>query len=383
MIRIAHIGDQHFNQRNRWDECLRVMAWIAQDIAARNVDLVLLGGDLFEKSPSHEETLAAALWVQQLANAAEVVGVYGNHDKGGSLDVLGELHATHPISIYATPQVHSAACGVQVACLPWPRKAHLLAALGREVGHEESASIAQEALRDVYRGLAHQMDARPWPRVGLAHVMIDGAKTDHEQPIVGADLAVSLADLGLLRADYIACSHIHMHQEFMWSGAWFVYAGAPYHCNYGEFQPGKGYVVLDVADGAIEWERVAAPCTPMVLVETTWDGSGFDGGQRRLTDAEQTGADVRLRYHVAEDQREAARAAAEDVKRELLDLGAARVTLDPVVRPVTRARAPEITEAKTLKDKLRTVWRVRGESLEPEREERVLGKLSILEDTAA
>lgn len=384
MLRVAHIGDNHFNRRNRWEECLRVHSWIAEDIARRDVDLVLLGGDLFERAPTHEETLAAALWIQSMAATAEVVGIYGNHDTPGCLDVMNRLDTRRRVTIYDRPAVHLSAVGVAVACLPWPRRARLLAALGADYGHEQVENVAQEALRDVLRGLGASLDAEGVgvARFGLCHVMIDGARTDHDQPMVGVDMALSLADLGLMRCDYVACSHVHARQVFTWNGVEIAFAGAPYHCNYGE-PSDKGYVVATVDDdGKVSSEWIKTPCQPMVLIETEWNE---EAGHLDCHDVpwEVESADVRFRFSVTSDQREPANAAAEDMRRILLEGGAERVTLDPVVRPVTRARAPEITEARTLPDKMRLLWRVRGEQLGAAREERVIGKLATLDEENA
>jgi hypothetical protein len=48
----------------------------------------------------------------------------------------------------------------------------------------------------------------------------------------------------------------------------------------------------------------------------------------------------------------------------------------------TRARAPEVSKAKTLPDKLRAFWGAKGEALGEEREDRLLGKLNELESEA-
>jgi hypothetical protein len=47
-----------------------------------------------------------------------------------------------------------------------------------------------------------------------------------------------------------------------------------------------------------------------------------------------------------------------------------------------RARAPEITAARGVAEKLRTLWQARSVSLEPERQERLLRRLAELEEAA-
>jgi DNA repair exonuclease SbcCD nuclease subunit len=301
-----------------------------------------------------------------------------------SLAPLNMLEAPNRVTVLDRPHVHVARAGLAVACLPWPRRAQLLAQLGRDVSHEQAGVVAQEALRDILRGLAHEVELTGLPSIGLCHVMIDGARTDHDQPIVGADMAVSLADLGLLRADYVACSHVHAQQDWQWNGAPIVYAGAPYHCNYGEAGP-KGYVVVEYGDGGPPtWQRVATPCQPMVLLEYSWDGGAFMRGGHQLHEEERgavEGGDIRLRYHVPADQRDAARAAAAEVRAGLLEAGAERVTVDECVLQTTTARDTTVAKAKTVGEKLTALWALRGDDVAPERRARVLGRLAELEVT--
>jgi hypothetical protein len=90
-------------------------------------------------------------------------------------------------------------------------------------------------------------------------------------------------------------------------------------------------------------------------------------------------AEIRLRYDVAADERDAAKAASASARERLLALGAVSVKVEEVVRASTRARTPEITAATTLPEKLETFWRAKGIRMDDERRPRVLGKLGELE----
>src|SRR5690606_22402517 len=92
------------------------------------------------------------------------------------------------------------------------------------------------------------------------------------------------------------------------------------------------------------------------------------------------GAEIRLRYHVESDRRDAARASADDVKRRLLVHGALSVKVEEVVEATTRARAPEIAVAQTIADKLEVFWRAKGIEVSDEREARVFSKLTQVEE---
>jgi DNA repair exonuclease SbcCD nuclease subunit len=387
-VKLAFVTDNHFDEASRFEETIRVHDFIAEDAARRGCEGTLLGGDLYEGKSSIAERNAAVAWVLKMATIGPVVGVKGNHEIDGDLDVFNRLRGRHPIRIHSDPDVDRIG-DVLIACVPWPRKASLIAKYGR-LGLEESNAKATDYLRQDFRGLAEAMDAHgDAPRIALAHVMIDRATTDHDQPIVGADMAVSLEELGLLRAHFYACGHVHAQQAFRIGDADCIYGGAPKHCNWGEPGP-KGYVVLNVEGGrVVGWERVATPATPMALVNATWSGplGQDDGGQPRgfrdmKREASVSGAEVRVRYAVEVSDRAVASRAAEEYRAELLANGAVSVILEEEVIATTRARVPEITSALTIAEKLSTLWAARGEEIPAPARERLFTKVTALEEEA-
>lgn len=369
MIRIAHISDQHFDRSSRWEETVRVHKWIASDIRERGADVITLGGDLFHAKPDPEEWRAAAEWLLELADIAEVVGVYGNHDAASSLSVYPFMGARHPIAIYDTATVHRCqACSLSIACMPWPRKSSLLAAIGRPVSHEESGQIAVDALRAILSGFDQEMgDARE--RAFLGHCMVRGSVLHTGQPLApGSDFEIGTEDLALANASVYLFGHIHASNAYLIGGRPGVMPGAPRHTCYGE--PGTthyAYVTLDRGNASIE--MVETPAMPMVLIAATFDADGL-----RWTEQDVKGADVRLRFTVTADQREAARAAAAELRERLLREGAVVVKVEEVLDATVRARAPEVATATTIEDKLRAYWKAKGIEL-GDREPRVLGRL--------
>lgn len=375
-MRLAFVTDQHFDINSRFEETVRIHRWIADDAAERGCTLTLLGGDLFEKKSVPEDRNAAGEWLLRMAQFGPVLGVYGNHEIPGDADLFNLLEAPHPVRIHARPVVEVVQ-GVAIACLPWPRKAHLLASFG-DAGIPDIGNAAQHHLRSILRGLGSELDQyKGAPRVSLAHVMIDGAKTDHDQPMVGADMAVSLADLSLLRCDAYLCGHVHAQQCQQIGEAPCFYGGSPRHNNFGEPGP-KGYVVVEF-DGAklVSWERIATPATPMFLLEGRWENGGIVMNAP-LPDVR--GGEVRLRYAVPADEREAAKAAAQRLCDHMEDeLGAEWVKPEPEVHTTKRARAPEVARATTIEQKLPAHWA--SISFDPgDRRNSLLSKATELEE---
>ena len=97
-----------------------------------------------------------------------------------------------------------------------------------------------------------------------------------------------------------------------------------------------------------------------------------------------TGAEVRFRYHVDADHRDAAKAAAEKLSAWMTaERGAVMVKVDDVVRPTTRARVPEIIEAKGLDEKIRLLWEARDDVPDSPRADRLLSLIQTIEEEAA
>jgi DNA repair exonuclease SbcCD nuclease subunit len=393
VTRIALISDQHFDVSSRWQEHLRIMGWIAEDLRARSVDLIALGGDLFEKRPCPIETSAAARWIMELAEIAPVIGVYGNHDVAHSLDVMSQLRTRHPVVIADRPMVHFACEGrLAVACLPWPRRAQIIAHLNGVGGSELINEVATDALRAVIRGLSVEMDAHaPAERVFLGHVQMRSAVVSTGQPLApGADFELGLDDLGLLRADAYLLGHIHRGNAGEWSigDAPVIYPGSPRRNTYGEIEA-KAYVIVEVGDGPARTEVIETPATPMVHLTATLRDilAQEDGSTLRdleIVDApypDVRGAEVRFRYSIPSDEREIGKARAVAWRDSLIGEGAVDVKVEEVVIPVVRARAPEVAAALTLDDKLAALWKSRGDV--PERADALLAKTRLIEEEHA
>jgi len=344
-VRVAIVADSHFSERSRFDECVRIHDWIADDVAARGADLVLHAGDLYDSRSTPAERRAAADWIRRIAERAPVVIVRGNHDSPGDLPLLARLRTRHPVVVEEAAAVHVAA-GVAVACLAWPQKGRLLAAGGSDAG---------AALRAVLAGLGDGLAAHDGPRVLLSHAMVSGSTTSTGQPLAGVDMEMGLADLALAGAGFVALGHIHMPQDWAigsadGANAPVVYPGSPRRTAFGEVED-KGYVVVDFAPGGSppSWTRVATPATPMLLLEAAWDVEAQNlVGVHRLADV--AGAEVRFRYGVPADQRDAAKARAEQFRRHAVGMGAVRVQVEEAVDAAARARAPEIAGAQSTAD---------------------------------
>jgi exonuclease SbcD len=397
---LAHIADSHYDHASRWEDTCALHEWIEGDLSERRPDAIVHAGDIYERPSVPSERIRVAEWLCDLAKIAPVLVVRGNHDELYDIDIFRALGSIHRIEVEEAYGLHTLG-PFTVAALAWPRQAEVLArerrdSKGLPTTREQSAALAQEALRNVIGGMGALLDKRlvadAGPSILAAHAMVRGAKTGLGQPLVGCDMELGIEDLALARADYVALGHIHMGQEWFFNGSPIVYPGSPRRTEFGELEE-KGYVIAEFRDepfeGArptargwhVKFERIRTPARPMLLFEATFD----DALGKHLFDwpKDVRGAEIRLRYTTDRDKRVAAKAGALELRDLLLSDGAFSVTKpEEVVRSTARARVPEIVR-KTLPQKFDIYCATRDLALSDERRARLHQRLALLESKRA
>lgn len=363
-------GDHHFHERSRFAECIRVHRWMAQLAREQKVDLFLSGGDVYERASTPVEREAVAEWLTSMAEVCPTVISKGNHDRARDVELMRRLRTKHPILVEERAGVHVVA-GVAVAAIAWPEPAYLTA--GAE-SSEAAATGIRGALTNVLRGLGTQLVEHDGPRILLGHLMVDGSVTSPGQPLLGLPINVGLADLALARAQLGIIGHIHKAQCFDVAGAPHWYTGSPFRTDFGQLE--TKLVLLAEFDrrGLVAVHEVPTPATPMVHV-----CGAYVGGQLEHDAPDQVrGAELRFRYSVPSEHREAAKALAEALRERWLADGAEHVQVEPEILVETRARMPEVARAVRPSEKLQAFWAAKG--FDPgERREPLLQKFAELE----
>jgi DNA repair exonuclease SbcCD nuclease subunit len=347
-------GDDHFDEHSRFDECIRVHAWMVELARDAKIDLFLDGGDVYERASTAIEREAVGDWLTPMAEIAPSLFVRGNHDRPLDVFWLRRLRTKHPVTVEEGAAVHYIS-GAAIAAVAWPERAALLAAAGSIEGTE---NLVRDALEHVFRGLGAQLAQHGGPRIGLMHAMIDGSIASTNQPLLGLPINVSMADLALLQAHLGLVSHIHRAQRHDAFGAPWLYAGASHRTDQSQTEPKS--VVLAEFDGQrlVKLEEIETPATPMAHLNAGWDA---ESGELKLEQhGNLAGHEIRIRYDVAPDQQEQARAKADELLRQLLDAGVKAIKLEPTVIAQTRARAPEVSAATSLPEKVEAHWRSIG-----------------------
>jgi len=382
-MRAAILGDSHYKETSRFEECQRIHDWIANDAQEREVDVMCHTGDVYNGRSTEDERLAVARWVKAVTDHCPLIIVRGNHDRLRELRLLQKLETKYPVVVEEAVGIHTVA-GISIACMAWPRRAELFAALDQTAAEQANANAA-EFLRTILRNFRNACNGEG-PHILLAHAMVRGSKVSTGQEMVGCDFELGLEDLALAGAPLVALGHIHKAQEWRHGNTDIIYTGSPRRTNFGETEE-KSYTIVEMDRTALlkHIERIPTPATQLLTIETQWVNEHYgisgecEAGFLNYSIEEYKGAEVRFRYTVDSEYREIAKQKAEEIKLKFLEQGAISCNIEDEVTPSTRAKLPEITTVSSIEDKLKMFWESRGDMPDPSRIDELFRKARELE----
>jgi DNA repair exonuclease SbcCD nuclease subunit len=361
MTRILACGDRQIGHGATWlpnggrlADQRQVGEQIVDLVLSHNVDpidLILDGGDVFEGPFATPEQVEAFIQpLERLEGQTPIIACSGNgrHDSAVlPVNALAPLRHVPGLTVASVPAVYEQA-GCLVACLPWVHPGRYVALLGGGDRDEISADIADHLLtiagqlRDECRNRAPSL-----PCVLLLHWAISGASLPTgltadqlREPVV------SKRGLHDLEFDAVVASHIHVPQLLWEDERVGLYTGSPMCHDHGEEDFAHGVWIVDVEPGRSTAEFVPLDYRPFVTIDC--DGLALSTAGPRVDlslfdeDSDVAEAIVRVRYTATQEQ--ARRVDNADIRRTLLDAGAARVVVQPDIVREDRARVEGLDE---------------------------------------
>lgn len=284
MIKILHLSDIHMGSgfshgrlnpdtglSTRLEDFVNTLSRCIDRALAEPVDLVLFGGDAFPDAtpPPFVQEKFASQFRRLVGAQIPTVLLVGNHDQhsqgqgGASLCIyrtlgvpgfmVGDRLTTHHI------QTRNGA--VQVITLPWLTRSTLLARPETEgLSLAEVNQLLIERLRVVMEGEIRRLDPNV-PTVLLGHLMIDNACYGAERFLaVGKGFTIPLSLLIRPCFDYVALGHVHRHQNLNASNdPPVIYPGSIERVDFSEEKEDKGYVMVELERGKVQWEFCPLP----------------------------------------------------------------------------------------------------------------------------
>ena len=262
-MRLLHTADWHMKDKLGWqdrtEDINRSLTEIAEILVERSVEVMIVAGDIFRERLSRDELREAVadlarIFGPWLASGGTIVAVAGNHDNRAQLETLrdalklapgantGRIHLfTNAGSIDLTDRAGQV---IQFACLPYPDEAFLR-------GEWESAGEANRSRQDTCQKtlerLYKKLDVTK-KTVFVSHMHVHGvpigARDDHQ---IGAedDVQITISDLPISWASYLAFGHIHKPQMIVGLPR-ARYSGSVQRLDAGEKCDEKGVLLLDI-----------------------------------------------------------------------------------------------------------------------------------------
>jgi len=366
MIKVLHLSDIHIGGgfshgkinpqtglNTRLEDFIKTLSLCIDQAIAQPVDLVIFGGDAFpDATPPPFVQEAFARQFRRLADVnIPTVLLVGNHDQhsqgngGASLCIyrtlavpgfiVGDTIKTHRITTHNGD--------IQVITLPWLTRSILLTR-----PETEGLSLAQinelliKRLEPVLEGEIRQLDPH-LPTILLGHLMADRANLGAERFLaVGKGFTVPISLLIRSELDYVALGHIHKHQNLNPSNnPPIIYPGSIERVDFSEEKEDKGYVLVEVDKGEVNWEFIPLPARSFCTIEV--DVSESENPEATIFKALEKhsiqDAVVRLIYKIRSEQLELV---SNTKLQEILKIAHSYNIRTELVSQLSRPRLPEL-----------------------------------------
>ena len=307
-INILHLSDIHMGSgfshgkinpdtgiNTRLEDFVKTLSICIDRAISEPVDLVLFGGDAFpDATPAPYIHEAFASQFRRLADAKiPTILLVGNHDQhsqgsgGASLSIYRTLVVPGFIvgDSITTHRITTANGDIQVITLPWLNHSTLLTRPETEgLSLGEVSQLLLERLQPVLEAEIRRLDPEI-PTVLLGHLMADRANLGAERFLaVGKGFTIPVSFLIRPELDYVALGHVHKHQNLnKANNPPIIYPGSIDRVDFSEEKEDKGYVMVNVAKGEVQWEFCPLPVRPFCTIEV--DVSEDENPQQTILDA--------------------------------------------------------------------------------------------------
>ncbi|NEO73832.1 exonuclease subunit SbcD [Moorena sp. SIO3H5] len=292
MIKILHLSDIHMGSgfshgrinpatgiNTRLEDFVNTLAKCIDRAITEPVDLVLFGGDAFpDATPPPYVQEAFANQFRRLVDAnIPTVLLVGNHDQhsqgqgGASLCIYRTLGVPGFVvgDSIETHKIQTDNGLVQVITLPWLTNSTLLSRPDTEgLTLAEVNQLLISRLEPILEAEIRKLDPN-LPTVLLGHLMADQARFGAERFLaVGKGFTIPLSLLTRPCFDYVALGHIHQHQNLNNSNdPPVIYPGSIERVDFSEEKEDKGYVMIEVSKGHVQWEFCPLSVRPFRTIE--------------------------------------------------------------------------------------------------------------------
>ena len=270
-MKILHTSDWHigrtFHGHSTLEHLRVVLAALVDEVREREIDVVLVAGDVFDSSmPSAESFGVLSTALREIrAAGAEVVVTSGNHDSATRLGFQSEWATLAGIHIVTRPDQYLEPITIDDAYGPvlFYGIPYLEPSIFRHHHPEADLRTHEQVLGFAMEAIRADAAARESRYVVLSHCFASGVAAHDEASDVERD--ITSGGLNLVPAsvfdgpDYVALGHIHGRATLTDR---VRYSGAPLHYSFGEARKPRGGWIVELDAGGVdtvEWLDLPVP----------------------------------------------------------------------------------------------------------------------------
>lgn len=343
------------------------------DIALeREVDVVLVNGDVFEAKSTPEQRLVFKEFLNRLQRRHTRVSIIrGNHDEAQDLKIFEDI----PNNIWVHEEPGE-------LCFPMP---HGFTLNVHTIPHFNAGAIALEksnlgdveeegtnVFQDILSGIFQKVKNHQGPSLVTFHGVVSGAHLDNGYIPRQNGIHLNIDSLLAIGCPIIG-GHYHSLQNVAKHQGYIYYSGSLTRQTYGEAQGDKGVLLMEYrpfAEHVWDFEFISLEPTPIYLIEAQWLHNPtaepnehkyyLDFVDPPALDSEfYRGARVRVRYHVSQSLVSTVNFDLQ-APGELLEF-AKEVKVERIVNISTAVRCEEMQFAETIYDCVKVWAQAKGE----------------------
>ncbi|MGO2051685.1 exonuclease SbcCD subunit D [Glutamicibacter sp. 287] len=265
-MRLLHTSDWHLGRTFHGASLLETQRSVLQEIIditrERQVDAVLVAGDIYDRALPHVDAVRLCNWAlgELRKTGATLILTSGNHDSASRLGFASALLDSAGVHIFAEPArmlepvlLDGEDHQVAVYGIPYLEPRMVMDEL--QVDRASHEAVAGAALARIEGHLAElRQQGSPVVSVAMAHLFAAGGQgSDSERELSTGNLDVVPAHL-FENFDYTALGHLHGRQRIT---EHIRYSGSPLAYSFSEVNQRKGVWLIDTgAEGITGYQEV-------------------------------------------------------------------------------------------------------------------------------
>jgi exonuclease SbcD len=262
-MKILHTADVHLGElagpikngeNARMMDTVKCLDFIESEALVENVDVILISGDLFNKSKLWademlKEITIASTWLRRLANIAPTVLMFGtaNHDNIKAFENIKRMEIER-LTVITEPDlvtINTQSGDIQIAAVPGMDRG-FYRTLYPGMDMEDENKAISEALGNVILGISADADPSI-PLVLMSHYTVTGCTLENGESIfLNSDIVIPTAALAASNYDLVCLGHIHKAQSIPNCSRPVYYSGPPNAITFSEEGQDKGFYIHEI-----------------------------------------------------------------------------------------------------------------------------------------